>query len=355
MSGLAKPQLLGDCFETPDAVDDTVVAFTGPSKELAQEAEDIDASSINVGKASKQFAGRSLSTKNADFSENVARAHERRRNNIETPSDKLERLTKEVSDLREALKQAAPTTPSPTEMLSHLDQLSQDLFSVALSASSSVGSTTASRTESSDKPATPSNTAQASIKASALEKRIAALEAIVGAPEAGSGADFAVGSGGLAKHLARMELRLASLDPARLDGVRQRLKELVDEFKKMKQLQAAAAATSGVGVDNTADLLNPATCAKVDKVYQWTTKMEGQLHALPAVLDRMQTLQQLHVEAATFAEAVRLLKDQQDSIAASLANDRELLQKLEGTFSQNLKTLQGNMEAIERRIEGLKK
>ena len=77
--------------------------------------------------------------------------------------------------------------------------------------------------------------------------------------------------------------------------------------------------------------------------------------ALPEVVDRLDSLQALHEQSLQFSKTLLQLDNLQQKLGNSLSNNEKLLQETQAKFSHNLETIQKNFDAMDQRLNKLKK
>lgn len=149
--------------------------------------------------------------------------------------------------------------------------------------------------------------------ASDVEKRVAALEALVGA----SGDASAAPGRPLAEAVGRLEQQLGMLDEGRLSIIAQRIKSLGSDLDEgNRQRQRRSSAVSAAAAKDTDALLD-----KLDRC-------DAVASTLPALVERLKTVQEIHQHNANFHSRLDDIDRLQDQLDAACNLDRELLENL---------------------------
>ena len=77
--------------------------------------------------------------------------------------------------------------------------------------------------------------------------------------------------------------------------------------------------------------------------------------ALPEVVDRLDSLQALHEQSLQFSKTLLQLDNLQQKLQNSLQNNEKVLEDTQAKFSHNLETIQKNFDAMDQRLNKLKK
>lgn len=93
---------------------------------------------------------------------------------------------------------------------------------------------------------------------------------------------------------------------------------------------------------------------KVNELYELVRKWDECCDALPTIVDRLYTLQDLHQQAMEFSSSLKALEAAQQELGQNLQNHDQLLGDVKQTFAQNVDTIKSNMEVLEKRMNSLK-
>lgn len=239
-----------------------------------------------------------------------------------------------------------------------------------------------------------------------VEKRVSALETLLGATEAdvdevGSSAGYLnpdhilTPSTGLQVHampssllssVARLDHLLTLLtQPRHLDSVSRRVKVLVSDLERIHEsrrklgdtrplnVALSGTMTLSTGSDDPASgrpgadavregtdrsgkggaALPPDALQKIDALFSLLPRLDPLLPLAPRLVARLQSLASLHSTAAFFGESLADLRGRVDALGESEEGHKEVVDGLERSFEQNEARVQGNMEAMDKRVEDI--
>ncbi|GAA5959283.1 hypothetical protein JCM8115_000064 [Rhodotorula mucilaginosa] len=221
-----------------------------------------------------------------------------------------------------------------------------------------------------------------------LEKRVSAMEAILGANEADVDEVHAVPTS-LLQTTTRLDHLLTLLaQPRHLDSISRRVKVLVSDLERIHDSRrklgdtrplnvalsggmtlstlspeggaasstpslaaAAAAASSAARGDGSTTSLPPDTLQKIDALFTLLPRLDPLVPLAPRLVARLRSLANLHASAAQFGESLAELKGQVAELDEGEQGLREVVQGLEKSFEENEARVKGNLEAMDRRVE----
>jgi len=188
---------------------------------------------------------------------------------------------------------------------------------------------------------TPSAAAIAdSSSVAALESSIADIERQLGVLEPDS--PFS----DLQSAVEQLHKRLSLLDAQKLDSIRNGVHKVMGD---LEQALAKKAELEGSGADPELD-------KKVSRLYDLCHRWSGAASSLPALVSRLQTLQALHQQSASFASRLGALEKQQDELAGLLDATSIAVQELGVSMQENMRIMKDNMQSLEEKItKALKK
>ena len=93
----------------------------------------------------------------------------------------------------------------------------------------------------------------------------------------------------------------------------------------------------------------------VVELYEMVTANQSVALALPEVVDRLDSLQALHEQSLQFSKTLLQLDSLQQKLQTNLSTNEKVLQETQGKFSENLETIQKNFDAMDQRLNKLKK
>ena len=97
------------------------------------------------------------------------------------------------------------------------------------------------------------------------------------------------------------------------------------------------------------------TFSSVLELYEMVTANQSVALALPEVVDRLDSLQALHEQSLQFSKTLLQLDSLQQKLQTNLSTNEKVLQETQGKFSENLETIQKNFDAMDQRLNKLKK
>ena len=189
-----------------------------------------------------------------------------------------------------------------------------------------------------------------------LEARLTELESTLGLEEALLDESKPVPRPVLST-LSRLEHQLSILSqPRHLDAISRRVKVLVTEMDRVhdvrrKLTSADPAASATTEASSTTATLTPAEVTKLQHLFDVSTRLEPLLPVIPSVLNRLQTLSEVHASAAQFGTT---LDELQESSAERQQQEQEmveLLNKIEANMEENRRKVEANLESLQSRIE----
>ncbi|RKP05091.1 Dynamitin-domain-containing protein, partial [Thamnocephalis sphaerospora] len=153
-------------------------------------------------------------------------------------------------------------------------------------------------------------------RAAQLEARIAALESIVGHQEAGSEPL----KDGIAPVVAKLEEQLQLVtQPRQMEIAVRRAKTLTSELERLQRLKEQDAERLGISAE---------TEKKIDQLFSTLDQLDPLIPLAPVLVERLKSLQQLHTRAATFAEAVLAVEQEQARLEGSVNDATEQSSKV---------------------------
>ena len=175
-----------------------------------------------------------------------------------------------------------------------------------------------------------------------------------------------------ARVLAALDARLFRLEsavglgPRKSGGVslRQQLDDLdsrlrmIDEDALKQLRESAAAAKEQVGAlkaaaEGSEQWRSAEDAARVEKIWSSMKKWDGVADELPAILNRMQQLHDLHEEAAFFTQRLAALEQDADAQGDALLQAGSMLQDQCTNFEENMNTVKANLIDVNARMKDL--
>lgn len=310
----------------------------------------------------------------------------------ESVVDRLRRLKFEASQLEEELNASAHGSAEDgqaengqevddAQVLAQLrllqDQLAK-LPSPVTAASSTAGSdmdkqvirsllqqvkqttaTSAQPTSGSDPISTaPPTTTSAPTDMVQLEARLAELESTLGVQEALLDDSKPIPRPVLAT-LSRLEHQLSLLSqPRHLDAISRRVKVLVTELDRVHEVKRKLATDANASSDNASDpakssTLTQAEIKKLQHLFEISTRLEPLLPLVPGVLNRLETLSEMHAAAAHFGSTLDDLEVGAEERKKEEEELEELLSRMENNMQETSNRVEANLESLQARIEEL--
>jgi hypothetical protein len=162
--------------------------------------------------------------------------------------------------------------------------------------------------------------------------RVRRLEAVLGINERG-----APPARSLVQTVAALEDKIALLDEGRVSLLAHRAKELaadVDELSRARADAKAAAVASGASLDDATDVLE-----RLDKCSAVAV-------VVPALIERLRTVQEIHQHNAHVHSRLDALDRAQLELESANRLDRELLESLKQGLRDNVKTVEANLAKL---------
>jgi len=174
----------------------------------------------------------------------------------------------------------------------------------------------------------PVSGAISSLAVGDLEARVAALEAKLGV-------DGALPFPDLCSGLAAVTDKVKLLDQKKLEQIHARLRTLVPEVRKLR------------------DATGSQHSKEVVELYNICQTWDAAAEALPAVLERLRCLKNIHQAAAGFSERLTAVEAQQAATAARLATSQEAFKALRMSMAENMATMQANLEKLKEKMDAI--
>ncbi|KAG6921805.1 dynactin subunit 2 [Chelydra serpentina] len=177
-------------------------------------------------------------------------------------------------------------------------------------------------------------------KMAELEKRLSELEATV-CCEQDSQNPLVVGLQGasLMETVEILQAKVSTLDVAVLDQVEARLQSVLGKVNEIAKHKVAV---------EDAD-----TQSKVHQLYEAVQRWSPLATTLPALVQRLATVKQLHEQAMQFGQLLTHLDTTQQMIANSLKDNATLLTQVQQTMKENLVAVEENFAGMDARVKQL--
>ncbi|CAN0275106.1 unnamed protein product [Ectocarpus sp. 12 AP-2014] len=189
------------------------------------------------------------------------------------------------------------------------------------------------------------------------EARIAALEKALGGGGEGAAGVVDAGKAGevagpLAEVVASLEKRVSVLEPGRLDVLRQKAqlaKLELDALAKSRSASASGSASSSSARGKKARKLG----GGVEEAFATLENWQGIAAGLPALVDRLQALETLHLASASFAQRLEQVETGQTELEGVLKCTNEGLLDTRKSSAENVSIVNENVKALDRRLAGV--
>lgn len=211
-----------------------------------------------------------------------------------------------------------------------------------------------------------------------LDARIKEMERILGKPSGVRDDDDDVhvqaASGDLLTNLAKITTRVENLDSARIDLLQRRVEVVVQKLDVLARKRAtmgptpASSSTGAVGITSEER-------ERINKLFEaverWDAVSLVRIHyiviviiskELPNIIQRLESLQGLHMASANLQNTISLLSDEQAKIDTSLRVQKKMLTdvrvnddvydvQLESQFAGNMTAISDNVALLDKRVK----
>ncbi|CAM9966968.1 unnamed protein product, partial [Ectocarpus sp. 8 AP-2014] len=155
------------------------------------------------------------------------------------------------------------------------------------------------------------------------EARIAALEKALGGGEEGAAGVVDAGKAGevagpLAEVVASLEKRVSVLEPGRLDVLRQKAQLAKSELDALAKSRSASASGSASSSSSARGKKARKLGDGVEEAFATLENWQGIAAGLPALVDRLQALETLHLASASFAQRLEQVETGQTELEGVL-------------------------------------
>eukprot|EP00092_Neocalanus_flemingeri_P013321 GFUD01014360.1.p1 GENE.GFUD01014360.1~~GFUD01014360.1.p1 ORF type:complete len:395 (-),score=120.58 GFUD01014360.1:104-1288(-) len=176
---------------------------------------------------------------------------------------------------------------------------------------------------------------------SSLSSRLAVLEATVGfSADQMSILTMETGKKSISQAVQVLSAKTTLMDPSKLDHIEGRLGALQ---QKLGHLQ-----------ESSKSILDSDSVAKLDHMLATVERSKPLYASLPEVVVRMESLQNLHQQAAEFSRSLVELETVQSQLSVQLGNNLTLLSSTKEKFTTNLANINQNFSSLFDRIDQLK-
>ena len=91
----------------------------------------------------------------------------------------------------------------------------------------------------------------------------------------------------------------------------------------------------------------------IQELHTQLMELEGMSEYLPALVERLQQLASLHVQAGTFSSRLEALETSANQLSSSVSSVEATMEQLTSNLTQNLTTMESNLQALDKRLKEL--
>jgi hypothetical protein len=279
----------------------------------------------------------------------------------ETPLEKLARLQTEVSELEAQLQTTAGTgrdfdeqlvalatslttrltTASSIKSLEH-DDLTRLIRQQVqtLQASAKGGDTPTSTSDTDTATATATGVVyelygNASNPTTTTEDRLVQLERLLGSTSSATHKS-------LVHRLEELESLVKTVDPVTLEQTATKAKVIRADLEAASKARNKLTAT-----------YKKEDSKMIQQLHQQLTELEGVSAYLPQLVERLQQLAGLHVQASSFAARLDSLEGSANQMGATVTHLEGTMEKLQSNLVDNIQTMEGNLKTLDERLNHL--
>lgn len=170
--------------------------------------------------------------------------------------------------------------------------------------------------------------------------RVAALESSIADIEKKLGVlDPASPISDIQTAVSQMQKRLSLLDTNKIDAISRRVHVVMNEVESMLIKKGELVDASDHNLDQ-----------KVGELYEFCHRWTSTASSLPSIVSRLQSLQGLHQQSASFVTRLQGLEQQQEELARLLETTNSAVQELGKSLQDNMTTVRDNMKTLEEKI-----
>lgn len=100
--------------------------------------------------------------------------------------------------------------------------------------------------------------------------------------------------------------------------------------------------------------MTPAQTQKLEQAFQIVPRLQPLLPLLPHLLARLRSLSDLHESAANFEGTLHDVKQATGRLTAAQKDATAVMDRLEGSLKSNEEMIEGNFQALGKRVEDLR-
>jgi hypothetical protein len=329
----------------------TPVAATKPppvQQSLPSEETVLDSDDFAPETAFEVFQGKVYSTSTA--TKKMSKENE-------SPLDRLARLSTEVADIESLLKSTASTSGKEfdkqlvdlaTDLKTRLDTVSShkmehdDLTRLmrqqlqSLKDQPSSASTTNALASAVTTGVVYELYGRASNPTSTMESRIIKLERLLGSSQ------NQVTHNSLVSRLEELESLVQTVDQQVLDQTATKAKVIRADLEAASKARNKLTAT-----------YKKEDSKMIQQLHQQMVEMEGLSRYLPSLVERLQQLSGLHVQASTFSSRLQQVEKSANQLGATVTGLESTLDQVQSNMVENVQTMENNMKDLDERLKKL--
>jgi len=181
-----------------------------------------------------------------------------------------------------------------------------------------------------------------STKIMELEAKLKEIESYVGTDK--QSLDTVIGqapgsSGNLMEVAASIQAKLSLFDITHIDIIATRLQGLLHCINEISQKKDT--------------MEHVETQTKINELHELITGWDSVATVVPDLIDQLKSLHSLNEQAVTFSQSLQHLTTTQGEVANKLRNQKDMLDKFEKSFADNIDIIQTNCCTLETRVNNL--
>lgn len=171
---------------------------------------------------------------------------------------------------------------------------------------------------------------------STMESRIVQLERLLGSSQ------NQVTHNSLVSRLEELESLVQTVDPAKLEATATKAKVIRADLEAASKAKNKLTAT-----------YKKEDSKMIQQLHQQMVELEGLSGYLPSLVERLQQLAGLHVQASSFSSRLSEVEKSAHQIGSTLSVLEETLDKVQTNMVENVQTMEANMKALDDRLNKL--
>ena len=180
-----------------------------------------------------------------------------------------------------------------------------------------------------------------------LEDRLVRLERAVGGSLSSSSSSASATTAGsttktLLRRLEEMEQLVKTVDATTMEQTATKAKIIRADLEAASKARNKLAAT-----------YKKEDSKMIQELHTQLMELEGMSEYLPALVERLQQLASLHVQAGTFSSRLEALETSANQLSSSVSSVEATMEQLTSNLTQNLTTMESNLQALDKRLKEL--